>query len=219
MLRTLLLNPDQFLYSEFSEPSSWKNNIGLTVNGIDVRHAFSTQTPMSFDFEDGECVDTVSEYLEIRDHKLSYLLERLGLSDFAVDNTSQSLMHVSNEQPIGWGIAIRHLWITQHTVFEIGDDENHVRFDIKDAWDGNPYNFQIDQITIWDAEQRYDIPCNQKYTLPYIEDLLRTVEIATQAISNGDDEQAAKVLKEINDIKTDVSNVLPSYKVMRLTNP
>jgi hypothetical protein len=48
---------------------------------------------------------------------------------------------------------------------------------------------------------------------------MNTVEVATQALSNGDDEQAKMVMKEIHQVKQDIVNLLPSYSVITLTNP
>jgi len=219
MLRPLLHAPDDFLYADYSDCSGWKADVNIRVNGIDLRNAFARRSPLTFSFGDGDCVDSTSDYPDTRDYQLDYLLERLGVPDLVLDNTSHTAKCVSRGHPIGWGLMIRNLYFARHAIFEIGDDANHVRFDIKDAWDGNPYNNHIDQITLWDRNKRYDIPCDKGYALPYVEELIATVEVATQALSNGDDEQAMMVFKDIEQIKKDIKNMLPPYSVMELTNP
>ena len=139
----------------------------------------------------------------LRGRNFADIFFELGLPELGFQKLNYKKEIISDEYPIGWALWHRDIKIARHAIFEIGDDEHHIRIDIKDCFNGDPLDAQIDQIVIWDKKHRYTLPLNVygDSVRPYTEeDVIGTVDIATQALSNGDDRQAYEAFKDLHRI-------------------
>jgi len=143
-------------------------------------------------------------------HCYSDLFEDLGFMDLPFEpKASATSQNTSSTHTLGWAVKIIS---ERHVIFEVGDSNHHIRFDLKETWLGHRLAYQIDQVTLWDNEYIYDIPCAEGQNPIPLESALGTIDLAVQAIQNGDDEEGIGAFRDIADVKV----ILPRYPHNRL---
>lgn len=204
-------------FDEFSENSrndfsqEWKSKTGVIINDQALSSFFACQVYPSISFDDGEDEYNIPDD-SLRGRNFADIFFALGLPDLDFQKPNYKAELISDEYRIGWALWYRDVKVARHAVFEIGDDEHHVRIDIKDCFNGDPLGAQIDQIIIWDKTHRHKIPLNisEDFDFSYAEDIIGTVNIVTQALDNGDDTQAHSAFKDmhriINEVRLTMSN-------------
>ncbi len=208
----------RIFFDEFSENSGndfsqeWKSKTGVMINDQPLSSFFACQVYPSISFDDGEDEDNIPDD-SLRGRNFADIFFELGLPELDFQKLNYKKEIISDEYPIGWALWHRDIKVARHAIFEIGDDEHHVRIDIKDCFNGDPLDAQIDQIVIWDKKHRYTLPLNAygDSIRPYTEeDVIGTVDIATQALSNGDDRQAYEAFKDLHRIIDEWRLIMPN---------
>lgn len=193
-------------------PQEWKSKTNVVINDQPLSSFFACHVYPSISFDECEDEDNIPDD-SLRGRNFADIFLKLGLSELDFYKSDYKKEIISDKYSIGWALWYRDAKVSRHAVFEIGDDEHHVRIDIKDCFNGDPLGAQIDQIIIWDKKYRYILPLNAygNYMHPYTEeDVIGTVDIATQALSNGDDGQAYDAFKELHRIIDEALVLMPS---------
>ena len=199
-------------------PQEWKFKTGVVINDQPLSSFFACEVHASPIFDHGDDEDSIPEY-SLYARNFYDLFSRLGIPDLNFQKENYEAELISDEKPIGWALWYRDVKFARHAVFEIGDDEHHIRIDMKDCFNGSPFRAQIDQILIWDRHHRYQVPLSVEgdYMLPYVEDIIGTVDIATQALDNGDDEQAYLAFKDMHRIIDELRLGLSDHNFSKLS--
>lgn len=148
------------------------------------------------------------------------MIEALGLPDMpSLREHGQFATLKSDEQPLGWAVFNQDLGFGRHLVFEIGDDKNHIRLNIKDSWCGDDFKVQIDEMTLWDRGMTYSIPCREfDHWVEMGEDILGTIDITVQALCNEDDAQAYNAFQDIERFKIELLKVVTPQSMLNKTS-
>jgi len=127
------------------------------------------------------------------------LFEDLGFLDIPIEpHKGARAQKISDNEVLGWAIEVVSIG---HVIFELGNADHHVRIDMKETWLGHRLAYQIDQVTLWDKNYIYDVPCAEGDNPIPLESVLGIVDVTVQALENGDDEEGVKVFREIKDVK------------------
>jgi len=138
------------------------------------------------------------------------LFEDLGFLDLPIEpHEGAKAQKISDSEILGWAIEVVSIG---HVIFELGDSKHHVRVDMKETWLGHRLAYQIDQMTLWDKDYIYDIPCAEGGNPIPLENVIGVIDITVQALQNGDDHEGAFAFEGIKDVKV----ILPRSPQNRL---
>jgi hypothetical protein len=211
-----------------------KNATGVWINGAPVSGFFSTVSHPPVLLDEGEDADSVCPP-SVKSTSFKNMFFRLGLPDdlsFQQDGYKCEL--ISDKYPIGFALHYRNIKFARHAVLEVGSDTHHVRIDIKDSHVGDLFPVQIDQIILWDKNNRHQIPLSPNYVdlntmnfprlwqaqqckpchdddnyfLPYIEDIMGTIDLTIQALDSESDEQAYSAFSDIDRVLNELRSML-----------
>lgn len=202
------------------------HGVRLYINDCKMSDFFATHSFPPVIFDEGDDGDTIPE-TALKGRFFDDIFLRLGLPDNIPfkKHVNYRAEVVAVDGSIGWSLYFRDVKFGRHAVLEVGDVDHHVRIDIKNSWSGDPFNAQIDRVIVWDSLCCYDLPLgidasrgDDNYIIPYVEDVVGTIDITVQALCNGDEDQARIAFQDISRLVSELQHVLPSLNIIKSTD-
>jgi len=213
----------------FDDPDGWKTKVGVDIitefkdgeiiSSESVASYFAKTSYGAIFLDDFETRDDVSTTV-LRSENMNTMLESFGLPDMPSLNEHQNAAQLtSTTYPIGWAVYNLDRGFGRHMIFEIGDEKNHIRLNLKDCWTGDEFIAQIDEITMWDKSMTYSIPCREYgFWIDVAQNIIGTIDITVQALCNEDDEQGYYAFQDIEALKEELLKVITPNKLYNLNS-